>query len=100
MADQQQPMPSPPTTLRIFGHTLPADLVAAVADDMQTPLLNEGWFVAGVVWGGAVAALTFVLFGVPFFAGMPHSDPAAVRTVLWGALLVGAAAGLDRKSVV
>lgn len=92
-------MPSPPASLRIFGHTLPADLVAAVADDMQTPLLNEGWFVAGVVLGGSAAALTFVLFGVPFFSDMPHSDTAAVRTVLWIALLVGAAAGLGGLAV-
>lgn len=99
MADRQQPTTSTPASLRIFGHTLPADLVAAVADDMQTPLLNEGWFVASVVWGGAAAALTFVLFGAPFFAGMPHSDPAAVRTVLWIALLVGAAAGLGGLAV-
>lgn len=99
MADQQQPMTSPPTSLRIFGHALPADLVAAVARDTQVPLLDEGWFVAGVVWGGAVAALTFVLFGAPFFSGMPHGDPAAVRTVLWSALLVGAVAGLGGLAV-
>lgn len=94
MTDQQQPIASSAPSLRIFGHNLPAELVAAVARDTHAPLLDEGWFVAGVVWGGAAAAVTFVLFGSVFFAGMPHSNPTAVRAVLTVALLLGAVAGL------
>lgn len=87
-------MTSPVTPLRIFGHALPADLTNAVARNTHVPLLGEGWFVAGVVWGGTVAALTFVLFGSAFFTGAPHSDPAAARMVLGAALLLGLISGL------
>ena len=79
---------------RVFGHTLPAGLVAAVLRKTHAPLLNEGWFVAGVVVGGMMAVATFVLYGAPFFPDMPHSNPAAVRAVLVASLLVGLAAGL------
>ena len=79
---------------RIFGHALPADLIAAVARNTHVPLLGEGWFVAVFVWGGAVAAFMFVFFGSVFFSGMPHSDPTAVRVVLVASLLVGLISGL------
>lgn len=85
---------SPPSSQRIFGHSLPADLVDAVVRNTHVPLLGEGWFVAGVVWGGSLAAVTFVLFGSVFFPDMPHSDPAAVGTVLRVSLFIGLVGGL------
>lgn len=94
MADRQQPTRPNPAPLRLFGHTLPAELIDAVAGSMQAPMLGEGWFVAGVVSGGVVAVLTYVLFGSVFFSGMAHSNPAAARAVLGGALLLGACYGL------
>ncbi len=91
---KQQPAASSALSLRIFGHSLPAELVEAVARDTRAPLLDEGWFVAVVVWGGSVAVVAFVLFGSVFFSGMPHSNPAAVGAVLMAALLLGAVAGV------
>jgi hypothetical protein len=79
---------------RIFGHSLPADLTDAVGRNTHVPLLGEGWFVAVFVWGGSVAAITFVLFGSVFFAGMPHADPAAVGRALTASLFVGLISGL------
>ena len=79
---------------RIFGHSLPADLTEVVGRNTHVPLLGEGWFVAGVVWGGAVAAFTFVFFGSVFFSGMPHANPAAARLTLWLSLLIGLIGGV------
>lgn len=84
---------------RIFGHSLPASLVDAVGRNTHVPLLEEGWFVASVVWGGAMAALTFLLFGTVFLPGAAHSDPTAARAVLSVALLVGVASGLAGLAV-
>ena len=82
---------------RIFGHALPAELTEAVARNTTVPLLGEGRFVAGVVWGGSLAAVTFVFFGAVFFSGMPHANPATTRLTLWLSLftgLIGGVAGL------
>lgn len=78
----------------VFGHRLPQSLTKAVVADVHIPLLSEGWFVAGVVWGGSVAAVSFVLFGSVFFAGMPQASPAATRVVLAASLAIGLASGL------
>ncbi|HRN67706.1 MAG TPA: hypothetical protein PK205_11480 [Promineifilum sp.] len=79
---------------RIFGHSLPADLTEAVGRNTHVPLLGEGWFVAVFVWGGAVAAFTFVFFGSVFFSGMPHANPAAARLTLWLSLFIGLIGGV------
>lgn len=85
----------PPSSFqRVFGHSLPADLTEAVARNTHVPLLGEGWFVAVFVWGGSVAAVTFVFFGSVFFSGMPHANPAAVGMALTASLLVGLISGL------
>ena len=70
------------------------DLKRDVAKDTFVPLLSEGWFVAGVVTALVLGIVTFVFFGVVFFPGQPHADPARVRTVLAVAVLIGAAGGL------
>ena len=79
---------------RIFGHSLPADLTEAVGRNTHVPLLGEGWFVAGVVWGGSLAAFIFVFFGSVFFSGMPHANPAAARLTLWLSLFIGLIGGV------
>ncbi len=84
----------PSSSQRVFGHSLPADLTEAVARNTHVPLLGEGWFVAVFVWGGSVAAVTFVFFGSVFFSGMPHANPAAVGMALMASLLVGLLSGL------
>ena len=83
-----------PSSQRIFGHSLPADLTEAVARNTHVPLLGEGWFVAGVVWGGSLAAVIFVFFGSVFFSGMAHANPAAARLTLWLSLFIGLIGGL------
>lgn len=84
-SDPQQP---------VFGHRLPQSLIQAVVAGVHIPLLSEGWFVASVVWGGSVAAVSFVLFGSVFFAGMPQASPSATRVVLACSLAMGLANGL------
>jgi len=79
---------------RIFGHSLPADLTEAVARNTFVPLLGEGWFVAGVVWGGSLAVVIFVFFGSVFFSGMAHANPAAARLTLWLSLFIGLIGGV------
>lgn len=80
--------------MHIWGHSLPDDLIEAIASDMHIPLLSESWFVASIVWGGSVAVLCFVLFASPFLPGARHANPDAVRLVLAGSLLAGLASGL------
>lgn len=83
-----------PSSQRIFGHALPADLTEAVARNTFVPLLGEGWFVAGVVWGGSLAAVVFVFFGSVFFSVMAHANPAAARLTLWLSLFIGLIGGV------
>lgn len=84
----------PSSSQRVFGHALPADLTEAVARQTTVPLLGEGRFVAGVVWGGSLAAVIFVFFGSVFFSGMPHANPAAARLTLWLSLFIGLIGGV------
>ena len=84
---------------RIFGHNLPADLIDAILQVTHIPLLSEGWFVAGIVWGFSVTAVTFVFFGSVFFSGMAHANPAAVRTTLNISILIGLIYGVAGLAV-
>lgn len=84
----------PSSSQRVFGHSLPVDLTEAVAHNTTVPLLGEGRFVAGVVWGGSLAAVIFVFFGSVFFSGMPHANPAAARLTLWLSLFIGLIGGV------
>ena len=84
---------------RIFGHNLPADLIDAILRITHIPLLSEGWFVAGIVWGFSVAAVTFVFFVSVFFSGMAHANPAAVRTTLNISILIGLIYGVAGLAV-
>ena len=84
---------------RIFGYNLPADLIDAILRITHIPLLSEGWFVAGIVWGFSVTAVTFVFFGSVFFSGMAHANPAAVRTTLNISILIGLIYGVAGLAV-
>ena len=85
---------TPRPSARILGFVLSDDLIRSVLADISMPLLTEGRLIATLVFGGAVAAVVFVLFGSVHFPGAQRPSAAGVQAALAVALLLGLVYGI------